>query len=136
MSTERPVRVAVINTSVETIELLREILADDGYTVVGSPDTTVTMFKRGQDDLRAFLTAADPQVIVWDIALPYEENWRYFETQRRAGLFAGRGVVLTTTNKRALDELVGPTPAHEIIGKPFDLNDLLAAVRAAVPAGE
>ena len=40
--------------------------------------------------------------------------------------------VLTTTNKPALDALVGPTDALEIIGKPFDLDQLVAAVRRAL----
>jgi DNA-binding NtrC family response regulator len=44
---------------------------------------------------------------------------------------AGRRWVLTTTNKGALDELVGSTPALEIIGKPFDLDQMLETVKRA-----
>jgi hypothetical protein len=43
--------------------------------------------------------------------------------------------VLTTTNKRALDALVGRTPAQELVGKPFDLDALVQAVRRALPTG-
>jgi hypothetical protein len=39
--------------------------------------------------------------------------------------------VLTTTNNRALDELVGPTPTHELLGKPYEIDELLAAVHRA-----
>jgi len=40
--------------------------------------------------------------------------------------------VLTTTNKPALDQLVGETEAIEIIGKPYDLDQVVAAVRSAL----
>ena len=40
-------------------------------------------------------------------------------------------LVLTTKNKRALDSLVGPTEVIEIVGKPFDLGEVFAAVRRA-----
>lgn len=35
----------------------------------------------------------------------------------------GRKIVLTTTNKKRLEELVGPTDAFEIVGKPYDLKN-------------
>ena len=40
-------------------------------------------------------------------------------------------VVLTTTNTRALEALVGPAPAYELIGKPSDIEVLPAAVHRA-----
>jgi DNA-binding NtrC family response regulator len=40
--------------------------------------------------------------------------------------------LLTTTNKDALAECVGSTEALEIVGKPYDLDELLTAVRRAL----
>jgi hypothetical protein len=43
----------------------------------------------------------------------------------------GRKVVLTTTNKKRLEELVGATDAFEIVGKPYDLEMIVQAVKTA-----
>jgi hypothetical protein len=40
--------------------------------------------------------------------------------------------VLTTTNKKRLEELVGPTDAFEIVGKPYDLEMIVGAVKASI----
>ncbi len=120
--------VAIVNTSEDIVVLLRELLAADGFRPVAGfvPD-----FREGGQDLDGFLREHDPAVIIWDIALPYDRNWAYFQQASAREAARDRRVVLTTTNKRALDELVGPTPAHELIGKPYDIEVLLAAVHRA-----
>ncbi len=129
MPDQATVSIAIINSSEEILEMLSAALEDEGFRVVGS---YVIDLKRGKVDIREFLRLHDPAAVVLDIALPYEENWQFFERLRDEGVFDGRGVVLTSTNKRALDRLVGPTPVHEIIGKPFDLDEISEAVRRAV----
>jgi len=49
-----------------------------------------------------------------------------------AELAAVTAIPLTTANKNALEDLVGPTDTLQIIGKPADLNTLLACIEAAV----
>ena len=45
----------------------------------------------------------------------------------------GRGLVLTTTNKDRLDEAVGAnSEAFEIVGKPYDLDEIKFAIQAAM----
>jgi hypothetical protein len=45
----------------------------------------------------------------------------------------GLGLVLTTTNKVRLDEAVGAdTKALEVVGKPYDLGQINAAIGAAM----
>jgi DNA-binding response OmpR family regulator len=122
--------VAVVNTSEEIAELLQLVLQHEGWRTVVAFSTD---FKRGRQDLGAFLTHYDPPVIIWDIAIPYADNWAFFRRVRDGDAGRARAFVLTTTNKRALEELVGETAAHEIVGKPYDLDDLVAAVRRARP---
>lgn len=120
--------VAIINTSEEVIAMLALAFEDEGFTVVGEHARTLA-FRREEQSLQQFLELHQPRVVVWDIAPPYEENWAYFQQVQASGAFRGRGVVLTTTNKRVLDQLVGETRAIELVGKPFDLGEIVAAVR-------
>ncbi len=123
--------VAVVNTSVEVVALLEMVLQSEGLRTVSAyvPD-----LKHDQPDARAFLTQHDPPVVVWDIALPYAENWTFFESVRGSDAAKGRQFVLTTTNKRVLEELVGPPNPRVLVGRPFDLDDVITAVHRALAA--
>lgn len=123
---------AIINTSAEVADLLALVLHDEGFRTVTAyvPD-----LKGGKQDLGSLLRQYDTRVVVWDIALPYEENWAFFQHARTDPAAHGRRFVLTTTNKHVLEHLVGPTGAHELIGKPFDLDELAQAVRRALADG-
>jgi hypothetical protein len=126
---DRPV-VAIINTSQEITELLQEVLADDNFAVVAA---YVVDFKRGKLDLGAFFQTYQPEAVVYDIALPYVENWAFFCEQVLAPHFLPEDrFVLTTTNKSVLEVLVGPTRTIELVGRPFDLDAIVAVVGRAV----
>lgn len=121
--------VAIINTSEEITALLTAVFQMEGFRTVAAyvPD-----MKRGETDLTGFLREYQPAAVIFDIALPYEENWAYFQSIQQSESGRAAPFILTTTNKRALEGLVGPTPAHEVIGKPYDLEQLVEAVRRAI----
>jgi DNA-binding response OmpR family regulator len=123
----------VINASGESAQLfseaLLEALLDQGYAVaVGSLGDFVT----GRSDFLSFLKHHDPQVLLFDIALPYAENWHLVHQLLGQPAAQGRTLVLITTGKAAVERLVAgldhPTVPIEIIDKPFDLAELLDTV--------
>ena len=122
---------AIVNSSADVTELLCWAAADEGYRSVTA---CASAFRDGTQDLAAFLREHEPSAVIWDIALPYDANWHYVQGVRERGIMRDCPLVLTTTNKRALETLVGATDVLEIIGKPFDLDDVFAAVRRALAA--
>ena len=121
--------IAVFNSSDDTVELLRTALEAEGFqTVAGHiPDV-----KKGELDLIDFVNHHTPAVILYDISPPYDANWRFLRLVRSSESLKKHQFVLTTTNKPALEQLVGQTEALEIIGKPYDLRQVVDAVRTAL----
>jgi DNA-binding response OmpR family regulator len=134
VSTRPLATVAIFNASEDTISMLEQWLRHHGFVAVSSH---VTEVKRGQMDFAAFIAEHDPEVIIWDIAPPYDENWKFFKLLRTSEVLANRAVVLTTTHKEHLDRLAGTdTQALEIVGKPYDLDLIVRAVKAALPRAD
>jgi DNA-binding NtrC family response regulator len=132
--TRRCKTVAVLNGLADIVELWRLSLEDRGFIVVSA---TLDDIRRGGSDLKALIEAHDPCVVIYDITPPYDRSWQYLEHLRTAGPLKGRRLVLTTTNERRVRELIGSQePIIEIFGKPYDLEQVLAAVeRAAADTG-
>jgi CheY-like chemotaxis protein len=124
----KPRIVAVFNTNPEVMELVRESLEGSGYaTVIAHVDD----LKRGRIDMVQFVEEKQPDVIVYDVAPPYDTNWTFLRLMRNSKVMANRAFVITTTNKKALDELIGPSDVVELLCKPYDLDQIVQAVNAA-----
>jgi DNA-binding response OmpR family regulator len=121
--------VAIFNTNEDIVEALQLFLQHEGFLTVSAhvPDIS-----RGRIDLVEFVERHQPDVIVYDVSPPYEESWNLLRLLRDTEALRRRVFVLTTTNKRVLEDLVGPTEAYEIVGKPFDMAEVARAVRAAL----
>lgn len=119
---EAGVKVAVINTNDDLVESLRKVLVEDGYFVVTGH---VAEFKAGRQDFTAFLETHDPDAVIYDIAIPYEDNWTFLQSLRKLPAARDRRFIVTTVNKRVLDERVGRTDAIEIKGGHADDFELI-----------
>jgi DNA-binding response OmpR family regulator len=122
--------VALFNASDDTVEMVQRMLdASDFNCLIGCHFSDL---KNGRIDFAQYLARHDPDVVVFDISPPYKENWEFFKTLRDAKAMKDRGLVLTTTNKARLDETVGKdSDAFEIVGKPYDLDQIKVAIHAA-----
>lgn len=121
--------VAIFNTNPEVLDLVREALQDAGYaTVVAHVDD----LKRGRIDLVEFVEQHHPDCIVYDVAPPYDTNWTFLRLMRSSKVMQGRAFVVTTTNKKALDELIGPSDTVELLCKPYDLEQIVQSVTHAL----
>ncbi len=122
--------VAVFNASEDTVDFLTIFLEQQGFRAVGR--TWPAIEPLDLEVVRGFMFQHQPQVIVFDVSFPYELNWQRFLEFQRLGDECRVPVVLTTTNERALTEWMGATGVLEILGKPYDLEQLLAVVRRAL----
>ena len=120
--------VAVINTSPDTVAILTDLLERAGFLVVS---TYTHHIRDGTVDLDAFLRMHRPRVIVYDIAPPYERNWRLLQHLRQT-ILAGYQFVLTTTNPARVDPFVkGDEQVYEVVDKAGSLDEILRATREA-----
>ena len=119
--------VGCFNSSEDLLEMMRDALQAEGYQVVIAH---VHDIERGRVDLRALLRDHDPRVIVWDLSPPYDQSWRFLDNIRHVDEMEGRCIVVTTTNKKAVEEIVHVSGVLEIVGRPFDLDELLRRVEA------
>ena len=129
---DRPPVVAVINTSPDVVDMLRLALEHAGFVVVSAFTFEI---REGATDVESFVRQHRPSVIVYDIAPPYEANWQLFLHIRAMEVMKGRRFVLTTTNARQVQKLVGSAEQiHEIVGKPYDLDEITRATHDALRA--
>lgn len=120
--------VAVVDSSEQVVELIAELLHDAGFR-------TATLFAaedKGPLEGVDFLSAHKPAACVYSSSLPYKASWATLQALRRH--MPDCPFIVTTTNVRALHGWSGPGETLEVVGKPFAVEDLLAAVHRVVTA--
>jgi CheY-like chemotaxis protein len=128
--TETSQVVAVFNTSEDTTDMLRVVLEQAGFVVVTA---FTNLLRDGKVDLEALMRQHRPEVIVYDVALPYEANWRLFEHITASPACRDVRFVITSTNAAHVRQVAGEDrQILEIVGKPYDLDQLVRAVAEAV----
>ena len=122
--------VALFNASDDTIDMVQKLLTESG-----SDQTLIWChfadLKKGVVNFGKYMENHNPEVVIFDLSPPYDENWKFFKTMRDDKAMSGRGVVLTTTNKNRLDEVLGEdSQALEVVGRAKDLQQIDAAIKA------
>jgi DNA-binding response OmpR family regulator len=128
--------VALFNASDDTVDMVQKLLtdADEGQTLIWCHFADL---KKGIVNFDRYMDKHNPEVVIFDLSPPYDENWRFFKTMRDARTMQGRGMVLTTTNKARLDEVLGEdSHALEVVGRPTDLQQIDAAIKAETRRAE
>lgn len=128
--------VALFNASDDTIDMIQKLLtdADGSQTLIWCHFADL---KKGIVDFKKYLGKHNPEIVIFDISPPYDENWTFFKTMRDSDAMKGRGMVLTTTNKNRLDEVLGEdSHALEVVGRTEDLQMIDAAIKSEVRKAE
>jgi CheY-like chemotaxis protein len=123
------VTVAIVNSTPDVVEMLRQLFFQAGFMVVSCYTHDI---RDGRTDFEAFMRQHQPRVVVYDVAPPYEANFRMFEHVRAMPVSEGCHFVLTSTNPARIVNLVGrDEQVYEVVDRAEDLLRLAQAVKEA-----
>jgi hypothetical protein len=129
MSPVEPTTVAIVNTTPDAVEMLRHVLTRAGFVVVCCYSHEI---RDGVIDFEGFMRQHRPSVIAYDLAPPYEANFRLFEHVRNMPAVAGCQFVLTSVNPANVVRLVGRDErVYEVVDREEDLMMFVNAVKEA-----
>ena len=112
--------ILVIDDDRELVDLLREFLVPEGFTVDAAFDHSTGLSKalRGEDEL-----------VILDVMLPGGSGFELLKRMRAES--SSTPVLLLTARGDAVDRIVGlEIGADDYLPKPFDPRELLARIRA------
>ena len=121
-----PRRIAVIDDEPSFLDLLQEVLSDDGYEA--------HRFLGGAADYPRVRDLA-PDAIILDIRMEDPRTgWDMLERMRRDAVLTATPVIVCSGDLPALRERAADLERLDaaILAKPFDLDDLLALLERAV----
>ena len=134
--TESPIVVGVLNSSDDTVEMLRIYLENAGFIVVSAH---VHAIRRGEQTIAEAIAEHKPSVIIYDVSPPYDRSWSFYKHLRTLDGVNESRWVITSTNPQRLKEIAPDArdlDVLEVIGKPYDLQEIVAAVKREIERGK
>jgi two-component system OmpR family response regulator len=114
-------RILVVEDDPDLLAGLLQALRTESYAVDGAPDGEVGLYKARTTDYDA---------IVLDVLLPRLDGWKLLARLRETKLTP---VLMLTARDSTDDRVRGlDTGADDYLGKPFDVPELLARLRALI----
>jgi DNA-binding NarL/FixJ family response regulator len=120
-------RVAIVNDGVDTISALSEWFQMNGHVPIAVKLADVR--QKTDHKPAEFVQSLRADVVILDIGMPYAVNWYYAELIALS--LPGQAIVLTTSNRNALESIVGKSGSFELTGTKDNLVSLLGLVYAA-----
>ena len=121
-----PTRIMVVNDTQEILDLFRDILTEEGYEVF--------LYSYAIQDL-AEVKRIKPDLIILDHIIGGEAvGWQMLQKLKMRRSTAKIPVVVCTAATNAVQEMEGYLKSKDVslVLKPFDIDDLLLAIRTAL----
>ena len=115
-------RILIVDDDDSIRHIVRMCLDDEGYDVFEAPN--------GQAALET-VTAIRPSLILLDLRMPVMDGWEF--ARRYATLPPPRAPIVAFVAALNVAQECADLPVAAVLSKPFDLDDLLGAVRAQIP---
>lgn len=111
-------RILIVDDEFAILELLEDILADEGFEVVTA--------RNGEEGLLAF-EAERPSLLLMDLMMPVMDGHELLERVRQ--LDGTTPIIIMSAGRSDVADLDGRT---QFLPKPFELGNLLGCVRSAL----
>ena len=114
-------RVLLIDDDQSNLDFMRKLLQIEGHEIMWAPD--------GEQGL-ALVRQSRPDFIICDVIMPHLGGYAVLETVRADPKLSGIPVLLFSAAMNDEGRAIGlHRGATEVLGKPFDLEHLRAAIR-------
>ena len=115
-------QIVVIEDDPEMIELVKLILAKDGFRVTGAGN--------GREGLET-IQEVGPQVVLLDLMMPDMDGWEVYQSMKANDAMKNIPVIIITAKAQSIDKVLGLHIAKvdDYITKPFSPTELLNSVR-------
>jgi DNA-binding response OmpR family regulator len=118
-------KILVVEDDADLVDLLAFNLKKAGFAI-GTAIDGVEAIKKAR--------SLQPDLILLDLMLPELDGFAVCETLRRNAATASTPIIMLTALSSELARLAGmESGANEYITKPFNLKDLLARIKQALP---